>query len=289
MNSEAFLVATETWALIGLVLLVSLIAHWLVVRLIKVTVKRALKKVKERPDPSRAERILAAATGSNTERRVQRMSTIGALLRSIATFTIVVIAVTTVLAILNVPVAPLLASAGVGGIALGFGAQSLIKDFLSGIFIVIEDQYGVGDLIDTGTVVGTVEDVGLRVTRLRDASGEVWYVRNGEILRVGNHSQGWSTAIADIPIAPDEDTHKALAVLEQVADELDADEEFASVLLERPTVVGVNAMSPNAVTLRMTAKTAPNQHWGVQRALLEQAQRDLTAADLRLAFPGAYQ
>ena len=100
-----------------------------------------------------------------------------------------------ILDVVGLPIGPLLASAGIVGVAVGFGAQSLVKDFLSGIFLILEDQYGVGDLVDTGMgTVGTIEAVGLRVTRLRDGSGVVWYVRNGEILRVGNHSQGWSTA-----------------------------------------------------------------------------------------------
>ena len=124
----------------------------------------------------------------------------GAILKSTSTFVIFTLALLTVMATVGLPLGPLLASAGVGGVALGFGAQSLVKDFLSGIFMILEDQYGVGDVIDTGEAVGTVEDVTLRVTRLRDASGIVWYVRNGEIVRIGNRSQGWSTALVDIPV-----------------------------------------------------------------------------------------
>ena len=123
----------------------------------------------------------------------------GSLLRSIVTFVVVTLAVLTVMALLGIPLGPLLASAGVAGVALGFGAQSLVKDFLSGIFMIIEDQYGVGDVIDTGEAIGTVEEVSLRITRLRDANGITWYVRNGEIIRIGNRSQGCSTAIVDMP------------------------------------------------------------------------------------------
>ena len=123
------------------------------------------------------------------------------------------LAVLTIMATLGVPLAPLLASAGVGGVALGFGAQSLVRDFLSGIFMIVEDQYGVGDTIDTGEVIGQVEDVTLRVTRLRDRNGVTWYVRNGEIVRVGNQSQGWSNAAITVPFALDADGPAVTEVL----------------------------------------------------------------------------
>ena len=137
-------------------------------------------------------------------KRQARTRTIGSILRSMTTAVIATIAVLTILDALGVPLGPIVASAGIGGVALGFGAQSLVKDFLSGLFMIMEDQFGVGDLIDPGDVTGTVEDVGLRTKRLRDASGEVWDVLNGEIARIGNRSQGWSTAtemcIRDSPV-----------------------------------------------------------------------------------------
>ncbi len=135
----------------------------------------------------------------------------GAILKSTSTFAISAMAILTVMGLLGLPLGPLLASAGVGGVALGFGAQSLVKDFLSGIFMIVEDQYGVGDVIDTGEAIGTVEDVTLRVTRLRDGNGVVWYIRNGEIVRIGNRSQGWSTAVVDTAVAYDEDIDRAIS------------------------------------------------------------------------------
>ena len=126
-----------------------------------------------------------------SERRKQRAETMASVLRSLTTGVILSVALLMVLDVVGLPIAPLLASAGIVGVAVGFGAQTLVKDFLSGIFLILEDQFGVGDLVDTGMgTVGTVEAVGLRVTRLRDSSGVVWYLRNGEILKVGNHSQG---------------------------------------------------------------------------------------------------
>jgi small-conductance mechanosensitive channel len=124
------------------------------------------------------------------ERRVQRANTIGALLNSVVSVLVAVITIIYVLKNLNVDIAPLLTSVGILGIAIGFGAQQLIRDFLAGIFITLEDQYGIGDIIESSEVVGTVESMGLRITRVRAEDGTIWYLRNGEILRVGNRSQG---------------------------------------------------------------------------------------------------
>jgi small conductance mechanosensitive channel len=124
-----------------------------------------------------------------SERRRLRARTVGSLMRSVVTTLIVAIIAIMIISEAGYDIAPLIASAGVVGIALGFGAQSLVKDYLSGLFMILEDQYGVGDIVDVGPAVGTIEAVGLRVTRLKDSDGTVWYVRNGEILRVGNKTQ----------------------------------------------------------------------------------------------------
>ena len=137
--------------------------------------------------------------------------------------------ITMMLAELGYDIAPIIASAGILGVALGFGAQSLVKDFLSGIFMIFEDQYGVGDVVDLGEASGTVEAVSLRVTRLRDVNGTVWYVRNGEILRVGNMSQNWARTVLDIGVAYGEDLAQVRRVLKEVAHDLWEDEDFKGV------------------------------------------------------------
>jgi small conductance mechanosensitive channel len=281
------LALTWTWPdtpiAIAIIVVVALTARWLIVRAIKYGTKAAIHRASmQRTHPeSRAARILAMATGADNERYEQRISTVSSLLRNLTSIILGAVVVLTIMAVFDIPLAPLLASAGVGGIALAFGAQSLVKDFLSGIFMIMEDQYGVGDLIDTGEVRGTVEEVGLRVTRVRDATGTVWYVRNGEILKLGNQSQGWSTAIIDVPVAYDEDAGKVMGILEQVATEIDADPAFEDVLLEKPTVAGVNAVTATTMSIRMMAKTAPNQHWGLQRTLLERSLTALAKAGVR--------
>src|SRR6185312_10004360 len=141
-------------------------------------------------------------------RRSQRAAAIGSVLRSFSSFVILGVAVVLILGELGVNLAPIIASAGVIGVALAFGAQNLVKDFIAGIGIILEDQYGVGDVVDLGEASGTVEAVGLRITRLRDSHGVVWYVRNGEVLRVGNKSQGFAQVVIDMPVAHDTDLER---------------------------------------------------------------------------------
>ncbi|MEE9964769.1 MAG: mechanosensitive ion channel family protein [Propionicimonas sp.] len=266
-----------------LVVVVTVVSRFLLIRVVRRVTKHALERARKRREngPSRADMIWESVAMVNDERYEQRTATIGSVSSSVITVTLTVIALVTILAIFGVPLAPLLTSAGVGGIAFAFGAQSLVKDFLSGMFMLLEDQYGVGDVIDTGTAVGTVEDFGLRVTRLRDASGTIWYVRNGEILRLGNQSQGWSTAIVDIPVAYGEDPDRAIAILEKVATAAAEDPDMQAMLINTPTVVGVTAVSPMSMTIRITGDTRANQHWAVQRWLLRHGLAALTEAGVR--------
>jgi len=273
----------ETPAVVATIAVLAIVLRIAAVRAIRAGVDASLRRARERNAGrgTRAERILAAATGVNDARHEARTRTIGAILRSITTAIVTVVAAVMILDTLGAPMGAIVASAGIGGAAIGFGAQSLVKDFLSGIFMILEDQFGVGDLIDTGEVTGTVEDVGLRVTRLRDLSGKVWYVRNGEIVRIGNQSQGWSTATVDVPVAADEDALRAIGVLKHTMDEVYADPKWDAVLLDRPDVAGVDKVTGGTMTIRIFAKCAPNQHWGVQRDILERAQRALQAAGVR--------
>ncbi|HLS44890.1 MAG TPA: mechanosensitive ion channel family protein, partial [Ornithinicoccus sp.] len=180
-----------------------------------------------------------------------------------------------------------LASAGVGGLALGFGAQSLVKDFISGIFMIMEDQYGVGDVIDTGEAIGTVEEVTLRVTRLRDASGVVWFIRNGEIVRIGNKSQGWAMATIDLQVAASEDPARVIRIVHRVVEQVYADPDWASKFVEEPTVAGVEAVAAGAMTIRVFAKCLPGEQWGVPRRIREQAKAAFDAEGVQMP-PVAY-
>src|SRR5919197_1889019 len=192
-----------TPARILVILLGAVIVRVLVARVIRRITRAAasdvplvLRPLKERLP---VEGLLEGA-GLVSELRRQRAQTIGSVLGSIASITILIIAGMLVLSELKYSLAPVIASAGILGVAVGFGAQNLVKDFLSGVFMILEDQYGVGDVIDVGEATGTVETVGLRTTRLRDINGTVWHVRNGEIVRVGNKSQGFAQVVLDLPV-----------------------------------------------------------------------------------------
>jgi small conductance mechanosensitive channel len=256
---------------IVITVLAAVILRWLALRSIgRVVAATLARSDARRPgEGSRAGRVLAQATGSAHERHRQRTLTMGSLLRSMVTFFVVLITILTILSTVGIDLGPVLATAGVGGVALGFGAQSLVKDFLSGIFMILEDQYGVGDVVDTGEAIGTVEEVSLRVTRLRDGQGVVWYIRNGEIVRIGNKSQGWSTALVDIPVAYSENLDKVIPLIRTVVHELDQSPDWADKLLEEPQVVGVESMTGSVVTIRVVAKTAPEQQYGVSREIRE--------------------
>ncbi|MDP9822321.1 mechanosensitive ion channel family protein [Nocardioides massiliensis] len=204
---------------------------------------------------------------ASAERRVQRAETMGTLLKSIASGVIAAIVIVMVLAEVGINVAPIIASAGIVGIALGFGAQSLVSDFLAGIFMIVEDQYGVGDVVDLGDASGTVEAVSLRVTRLRDVDGTVWYVRNGEILRVGNMSQNWARAVIDVPVDYDVDLAKVRRVLQEVAHDMWDDDDFRDVILEEPSVWGMQTLDASGITMRVAVKTKPLEQWAVGREL----------------------
>ncbi len=155
------------------------------------------------------------------------------------------------------------------GVALGFGAQNLVRDFLTGMFMLLEDQYGVGDIIDVGEASGTVETVGLRVTTIRDLNGTLWYCRNGEIARVGNMSQGHAVAVIDLPIAPGAAVPRATEVALTAAIEASEDEAIADAVLERPQMLGVNGVTAESVMLRLTARVKPGQQWAVQRYITQ--------------------
>jgi moderate conductance mechanosensitive channel len=199
----------------------------------------------------------------------------------------VVVAMVTMMIIdeLGYNVAPLIASAGIVGLALGFGAQNLVKDYLAGIFMIIEDQYGVGDVVDLGEANGTVEAVSLRVTRVRDVNGTVWYVRNGEILRVGNQSQNWARTVLDIPVAFSEDLHKVRGILKDVAHALWEDDDFKGLVIEEPEVWGVERWDPDGVVVRVTLKTAPLEQWGVAREMRERIKARFDYEGIEIPLP----
>jgi small conductance mechanosensitive channel len=215
-------------------------------------------------------------------RAEQRITALTSVLRSLATFAIFALAALLVLGEVGANLGPLLAGAGIIGIALGFGSQALVKDFLSGLFILVEDQFGVGDIVDLdGQTAGTVEAVSLRTTRLRAVDGTVWHVPNGDISRVGNKSQHWSRALLDVDVAYDTDIDHAKAVIKRVADELCRERDD---ILEPPEVWGVESLGPHSVVIRLVVKTRPSDQYPVSRELRQRLKEAFDAEGIEIPF-----
>ncbi|RIQ14414.1 mechanosensitive ion channel family protein [Jiangella rhizosphaerae] len=269
--------------LAGLIL-IAVVTRYLLHKFINRMVRRTVEKEPPKAvlGSARAARIVFGGAGVYSERRALRAETIGSVLRSITTVLISAIAVVTALEMLGYAVGPVLASAGVLGVALGFGAQNLVKDFLAGAAMLLEDQYGVGDVVDMGHAVGTVEAVSLRITRLRSVDGTVWYVRNGEVVRVGNSSYGWSRALLDVHVPADADVARARRLLENIVTELAAEQHWGELILEPPEVWGVEDLTPDGVLIRVVMKTKPLEQWGVARELRERIKRRFDAERLTL-------
>jgi small conductance mechanosensitive channel len=259
------------------------VVAWIAVRILHVLVNRFVRHT-----AGGVGRLATVGTGIafvdtrplSEARRTQRAATISAVLRSITSILVWSIAVLTALDQVGVSLAPLLAGAGIAGIALGFGAQSLVKDFVTGLFMLLEDQYGVGDVVDTGVATGTVEGVSLRTTRLRDVDGVVWHVPNGVITRLGNKSQQWSRAIVDVPIAYEADVADAIDTITRVDDDLWHDAHYASLIVSEPTVLGIESIAPGRVTLRVSVRTRPQEEQRVERELRARIKTALAAAGI---------
>ena len=220
-----------------------------------------------------------------TERRRQRAEAMGSLFKSIVTGLVAAVATTMMLSEIGVDIAPIIASAGIVGLALGFGAQSLVKDFLSGVFMIIEDQFGVGDQVDLGEAVGTVEAVTLRITRVRDVNGTVWYVPNGQIVRVGNQSQNWARTVLDVNVAYHEDLARVRRVLAEVAHDLWEDDDFRGQVIEEPSVWGVESLGVDGVTVRVVLKTTPGEQWAVAREMRQRIKARFDHEGIEMPFP----
>jgi small conductance mechanosensitive channel len=299
---------SETWARGAdvvfarpLTIAVVIVVAWLANRLVRRAIRRFTQRV---ADPeggaTRIRRRLRDRTpgvfldtGSYSIRSAARAQTLAFVLRSVASAAIWGIAVVTILGELGINLGPLIAGAGIAGVALGFGAQSLVKDFLSGIFMLIEDQYGVGDIVDLGgdgpggegTVTGTVEAVTLRTTRLRDVKGTVWHIPNGQIVRVGNMSQQWARALLDVQVAYGTDVDLAQRVIKDIADALYADEAWTGRILEEPEVWGIETLGADGIAIRLVVKTRPSEQFDVMRELRRRLKLAFDEQGIEIPFP----
>jgi small conductance mechanosensitive channel len=231
-----------------------------------------------------ARRFLARLLGRLIDGRARRVETLASLFGSITAVTVWTIAGLMALAELGLNLGPLIAGAGIVGVAIGFGAQNLVRDFLSGIFMLIEDQYGVGDVIDAGPATGTVESVGLRSTRLRDVNGTVWHLPNGQIERVGNRSQQWSRAVLDVDVSYATEIARATDVIRRAAEAMCADPAFAESVLAAPEVWGVEDLGADSVTIRVVLKTTPHDQLKVTRELRARIKDAFDGAGIEIPF-----
>jgi small conductance mechanosensitive channel len=246
-----------------------LLLAWIAIRLARRSVTHVARHMRAGPaiTPFRDAGGVPLPSDVEKRRREQRVDTLASVMRNVVTVAIWSVAGLIVLGEVGIDLAPLLAGAGVAGIVIGFGAQQVVRDFLAGLFMLMEDQYGVGDVIDMGEASGTVEWVSLRVTRIRDVEGVVWWVPNGQVTRVGNKSQQWSRALLDIAIAPDTDIPTATEVIQETADAMWRDPVWRDRMLDQPDVWGVEDIGVGGILLRLVVKTVPLEQWNVAREL----------------------
>lgn len=258
-----------------------LVIAFLVVRLLKRGIRRVVARSKiDRPG------LDFGDLPPPSTRKMQRVDALGAVGQSAVGVIIWVIAILTILgSTFGINISPLLAGAGVLGLAIGFGAQHLVNDIISGVFVLLEDQYGVGDVIDAGEAVGVVEGIGLRSTRVRDVTGTLWHVPNGEIRRVGNMSQEWSRALLDIGVAYGTDLDQAAEVIQQVADDMYTEETYRGLFLSEPEIWGIESLSADSVDIRLVIKTKPGEQWAIARELRRRIKLALDQAHIEIPFP----
>ncbi len=282
--SSAFVTFLETWQkplVIALIIVLAIVANWLLRRLLNRTVTQIVRGVKRSQNVDTTSEMRAAPYIH--ARAVQRTRTLGSVGRAILTWTISVIALILILGQLNVDLGAILTSAGIVAAGLAFGAQNVVKDVLNGIFMVFEDQLGVGDLITVGEITGTVEEVGIRVTQVRALDGTLWFIRNGEILTLGNSSQGWGRALVDVTVDANQDlSHVSDVALEAVRALLTSDR-FARKVTGEPEVWGLESVFGDRATLRMAVRTRPEAQWEVQRGIRAELRRKFADAGIKLA------
>jgi small-conductance mechanosensitive channel len=268
-----------------LVLLVAWILAWLARRWVKRLVGQMVADNASRLGRLGIELPKSVVPTVRDPRRESRAASISVVLTSTVVTSIWVIAGMIILGIVGINLAPLIAGAGIAGVALGFGAQSLVKDCIAGLFMLIEDQYGIGDVVDLGEATGVVEEISLRTTVLRGLDGTVWHVPNGVVERVGNKSQLWSVALLDVDVAYDTDLEWAQELLLRAATEVCERDEFEPIVVEPPTVLGVEALGADGITLRLTIKTTPGSQWALQRAIRAHIKTVFDDASVEIPFP----
>ena len=278
-----------------LIVIVVLIVAGLVLRIARRALRRVVGRAKE-PRPILTGTFRTSVDHDSEDdaeeahvrqlRREQRAEALGTLAQSVVGVVVWGFAILTALGTVGVNLGPLIAGAGVLGVAIGFGAQGIVRDFLSGVIMLVEDQYGVGDVIDAGVASGVVEEVSLRTTRLRDVTGTVWHVPNGSIARVGNMTQGWSRLVLDVEVAYETDIDHAIAVLEGLLRRFEQQDDVRELLLGDPMEIwGVHDLGDSGVAIRVVARTVPGKQWGLGRLLRLEVKREFDRVGIEIPYP----
>lgn len=276
-----------------LTILVILLLAALVARLVRWSITRTLRRLMATADGGSSSRIgrrtssVLLSAGDDSLRNTARVGTLTAVFRSLATALVWFVALVAIFDVLGVSLGPILATAGILGVALGFGTQQMVRDFIAGFFIVTEDQLGVGDTVDLGGgAKGVVERVSLRATHLRDVEGTVWHVPNGQITRVANRSQEWARALIDVVVPYSVDISRVSGVMKATADALAADPEFARSITDAPEVWGIQEFSPAGVEVRLVIRTLPAAQFAVLRELRSRLKVAFDEAGIAFAYAG---
>lgn len=249
-----------------------LMASWGFVRFLAASVEKTTNK------------MLRKKSGDQRTKE-QRLNTLSSIINKTAKISIYLTAGMMILNELGINIAPIIAGVGVLGLAIGFGAQSLVKDFVTGFFIILENQYGIGDVVTAGGVSGAVESINLRVTTLRDVEGVVHFIPNGQINLVSNKSKGWSRALLDVEVAYKENVDEVVNVIRQVCDEMKADEKIASIIIDDFEIPGIQGLNDSSVAIRVMVKTKPLEQWGLMREMRKRFKKRFDEVGIEIPFP----
>jgi len=256
----------------GLRIVLTLLLSWLVLRAVRAVGARLVRRAEDK-DPNRV---------SEEERRAQTLASILTYATRVLVFAIIALVV---LREVGTDITPFLTGAGIAGVALGFGAQSLVKDVLAGVFILTEEHFRVGDVVELAGKSGVVERVNLRTTLLRSMDGAVHIVPNGQITVATNMSFRWSRAVLDLQLGYDTDLEKVETILRKIAADMKADPQWSKDLLEEPEITGVESFNESSINIRVMVKTQPLRQWDVARQLRRRIKREFDQAGVQMPFP----
>lgn len=293
-TGSSWLATTVEWVLAKpITILLIVLAASIVSRVVRWFITRLLRRLMAAADGGSVSRLgrrtssVLLSAGDDSLRNTARVETLTAVFRSLATALVWFVALVAIFDVLGVSLGPILATAGILGVALGFGTQQMVRDFIAGFFIVTEDQLGVGDTVDLGGgAKGVVERVSLRATHLRDVEGTVWHVPNGQITRVANRSQEWARALIDVVVPYAVDISRVSEVMKSTADALAADPEFAQSITDAPEVWGIQEFSPAGVEVRLVIRTLPAAQFAVLRELRSRLKVAFAEAGIEFAYAG---